>query len=116
MPAAVATAFFHRSETWYRVSQREPRGSQVWADAEARYYAELDVLVRAALGPLAADADAVTVVAAVLTTWGHRGYPGSRSEHRDCGRAGVRSPRDLASNEEPQRLTVWLDLSPFSRM
>ena len=62
-------AFFHRSESWYRVSQREPRGSQAWADAEGRYYEELDVLVRAALGPLAADADAVAVVSAVLTTW-----------------------------------------------
>ena len=56
-------AFFERSGPWYRVSQRDP------ADAEARFYAELDSLVRAALGPLAADADAVAVVSAVLGSW-----------------------------------------------
>ena len=61
-------AFFHRSESWYRVAQREP-GNPAWAEAEARYYVELDAMVRTALGPLAADADAVAVVSAVLTTW-----------------------------------------------
>jgi AcrR family transcriptional regulator len=62
-------AFFDRSEPWYRVSQRERTDVGFWADAEARYYAELDALVRAALGPLAVDADAVAVVSAVLGTW-----------------------------------------------
>lgn len=62
-------AFMDRSETWWKVTQREPAGAQVWADAEARYYAELDTLVRTALGPLAADADAVAVVMAILGTW-----------------------------------------------
>ena len=62
-------AFYERSGPWYRVTQREPPGVQAWADAEARYYADLDVLVLAALGPLAADADAVAVVSAVLRTW-----------------------------------------------
>lgn len=66
---AELAGFFDRSVTWYQVSQREPPGSQVWADAEARYYGELDVLVRAALGRLAADADAVAVVSVVLSTW-----------------------------------------------
>jgi AcrR family transcriptional regulator len=61
-------AFFHRSESWYRVAQREP-GNPAWAEAEARYYAELDSMIRTALGPLASDADAVAVVSAVLTTW-----------------------------------------------
>ena len=61
-------AFFHRSESWYRVAQREP-GNPAWAEAEARYYVELDAMVRKALGPLETDADAVAVVSAVLTTW-----------------------------------------------
>jgi AcrR family transcriptional regulator len=61
-------AFFERSQSWYRVAQREP-GTPAWAEAEASYYAELDAMVRTALGPLAADADAVAVVSAVLTTW-----------------------------------------------
>ena len=60
--------FFIRSESWYRVQQREP-SAPFWADAYARYYADLDVLIRAALGPLAADADAVAVVNAMLGTW-----------------------------------------------
>ena len=62
-------AFFERSEPWYRVSQREPTDVEFWAEAEARYYGELNALVRAALGPLATDADAVAVVSAVLGTW-----------------------------------------------
>jgi AcrR family transcriptional regulator len=62
-------AFFERSEPWWYVSQREPSEEEFWADAEQRYYADLDELVRAALGPLAADADAVAVVLSVLGTW-----------------------------------------------
>ncbi len=62
-------AFFDRSGPWYQVSQRDPADAAFWADAEARYYAELDSLVRAALGPLATDADAVAVVSAVLGSW-----------------------------------------------
>ena len=63
------SAFFERSKTWYQVSQREPPGAQVWRDAEARYYVEQDALIRAALGPVAADADAVAVVSAMLGTY-----------------------------------------------
>lgn len=61
--------FFERSEPWYRVAQRESAGVPAWADAEARFYTDLDTLVRAALGPLAADADAVAVVSVVLGSW-----------------------------------------------
>ena len=61
-------AFFARSYSWYRVREREP-GVQAWADAEARFAAELDTLVRAALGPQAGDAEAVAVVSAVLGTY-----------------------------------------------
>ncbi len=62
------STFFRRSQSWYYVREREP-GVQTWADAEARFAAELDTLVRAAIGPLADDADAVAVVSAVLGTW-----------------------------------------------
>jgi betaine-aldehyde dehydrogenase len=62
------SAFFRRSQSWYRVREREP-GVQAWADAEARFASELDTLVRSALGPQADDADAVAVVSAVLGTW-----------------------------------------------
>ena len=61
-------SFFARSNSWYRVQQRDPE-APFWAEAEARYYADLDTLVRAALGPLAADADAVAVLNAMLGTW-----------------------------------------------
>ena len=50
-------------------SQREGPGVSFWADAEARYYPQLDALVRAALGPLASDEDAVAVVITVFGRW-----------------------------------------------
>jgi AcrR family transcriptional regulator len=62
-------AFFDRIEPWYWVSQREGPAVQVWADAEARFYRDLEALIRAALGPLADDADAVAVVIAIIGGW-----------------------------------------------
>ena len=61
-------AFFERSEPWWRASQREP-GVALWADAEQRYYRDLDALIRAALGPMADDDDAVAVIMTVLGRW-----------------------------------------------
>ena len=63
------SAFFDRSGPWYRASQRDGAGVSFWADAEARFYVELDALVRAALGPLSADEDAVAVVVTVFGRW-----------------------------------------------
>jgi AcrR family transcriptional regulator len=63
------SAFFDRSEAWWRASQREGPGVSFWADAEARYYLQLDALVRAALGPLSSDEDAVAVVITVFGRW-----------------------------------------------
>jgi AcrR family transcriptional regulator len=63
------SAFFDRSESWYRASQREGPGVSFWADAEARFYLQLDALVRAALGPLSSDEDAVAVVLTVFGRW-----------------------------------------------
>ena len=62
-------AFFDRSESWYRASQREGPGVSFWSDAEASFYRQLDVLVRAALGPLSSDDDAVAVVMTVFGRW-----------------------------------------------
>ncbi len=61
-------AFFERSGPWWRASQREP-GVGLWTDAERRYYRDLDALIRAALGPLADDEDAVAVIMTVLGRW-----------------------------------------------
>ena len=61
-------AFFDRSDPWWRASQRE-QDVGLWADAEQRFYGDLDALIRAALGPLAGDEDAVAVVMAVLGRW-----------------------------------------------
>jgi AcrR family transcriptional regulator len=63
------SAFFERSEPWWRASQRDPVDRGFWADAAARYYKELDALVRAALGPLASDDDAVAVLMTVFNAW-----------------------------------------------
>lgn len=63
------SAFFDRSDSWYRASQREGPGVSFWADAEASFYRQLDALVRTALGPLASDDDAVAVVMTVFGRW-----------------------------------------------
>ena len=63
------SAFFERSDPWYRASRREDAGVSFWADAEARYSVQLDALVRAALGPLSSDEDAVAVVVTVFGLW-----------------------------------------------
>lgn len=60
-------AFFERVEPWWRASQRES-GVSFWADAERRYYGELDTLIRVALGPLGDD-DAVALITTVLGRW-----------------------------------------------
>lgn len=59
-------AFYERSEPWYLVQRQEPAGFGDWSEAEARWYADLDALVRMALGPLAQDRDVVAVVSAAL--------------------------------------------------
>ncbi|HEX5827716.1 MAG TPA: TetR/AcrR family transcriptional regulator [Candidatus Limnocylindrales bacterium] len=63
------SAFFDRAGPWWRAFEREGRSVSFWADAEARYSEQLDGLVRAALGPLASDEDAVAVVVTVFGRW-----------------------------------------------
>jgi AcrR family transcriptional regulator len=58
--------FYERSEPWWRAYQREPELIGAWNSGADRFYADLDALMRAALGPLATDAEAVAVVASVI--------------------------------------------------
>ncbi len=60
------TAFFVRSDPWWRIYDRDRALSQVWARAEVAFYESLDGLIRAALGPLADDETAVSIVWAVI--------------------------------------------------
>lgn len=62
------SAFFDRAGPWWRASQRES-SLPFWADAEARYHQQVDALVRAALGPLSSDEDAVALVITVFSRW-----------------------------------------------
>lgn len=59
-------AFYDRSEAWYLVYAREPRGVPAWAEAEATFYGAFDGLVREALGPLAGDELIVAIVSTML--------------------------------------------------
>lgn len=76
-------AFYERSESWYLVYAREPKGIPAWAEAEATFYAAFDGLIREALGPLAGDEDVVAIVSTMLggeawSTMRTRGWPSER--------------------------------------
>jgi AcrR family transcriptional regulator len=59
-------AFFERSEPWYRMWQRDPVLTGAWGEANAAYGTRQAELFRAALGPLAADDEAMTMLSAVV--------------------------------------------------
>lgn len=59
-------AFYERSAPWWRAYEREPELIKAWAGGVDRYYADIENLMRAALGPLASDTVALAVVAAVI--------------------------------------------------
>jgi AcrR family transcriptional regulator len=59
-------ALYERSEPWWRAYEREPALVSAWAGGVDRYYADVDRLMRAALGALADDDAAMAVVAAVI--------------------------------------------------
>ena len=63
--ARAMAAYYERSQPWYRMAELDDRPLDAWSAARARYDAEYEALVRAALGPQAADA-VVAVVAAML--------------------------------------------------
>jgi AcrR family transcriptional regulator len=58
--------FYARSDVWWRAYQREPELIDAWAGGVDRYYRDIDALMRAALGDLGDDAEALAVVAAVI--------------------------------------------------
>ena len=64
--ATELAAFYERSEPWWRAYQREPELIQAWSGGVDRYYGEIDRLMKAALGGLSTDDDAVAVVASVI--------------------------------------------------
>jgi AcrR family transcriptional regulator len=58
--------FYERSEPWWRIYEREPELIRVWGGGVDRYYADVDHLMRAALGDLSADERSVAIVASVI--------------------------------------------------
>ena len=64
--AAELAAFYERSEPWWRAYEREPDLINAWGGGVDQYYADIEALMRAALGDLAADERSVAVVASVI--------------------------------------------------
>jgi AcrR family transcriptional regulator len=58
--------FYERGEPWWRAYEREPDLINVWGGGVDQYYAEIERLMRAALGGLADDERSVAVVASVI--------------------------------------------------
>jgi AcrR family transcriptional regulator len=62
----VTGTFLDQAARLYRMWLREPMLTSVWTEAGAAYGARWDQLMRAALGPVADDDDAMAVLRAVL--------------------------------------------------
>jgi AcrR family transcriptional regulator len=58
--------FYERSEPWWRAYEREPELISAWGGGVDQYYADIDRLMRSALGELSDDERSVTVVASVI--------------------------------------------------
>ena len=59
-------AFYERSAPWWRLYEREPDLIRVWGGGVDEYYADIERLMRAALGELADDEPSLAVVASVI--------------------------------------------------
>jgi AcrR family transcriptional regulator len=59
-------ALYERSAPWWRVYEREPELIQAWGGGIDGYYADVERLMRAALGDLAADERSVAVLGSVI--------------------------------------------------
>lgn len=59
-------ALYERSEPGWRVYEREPELIRAWGGGVDRYYADLEHLMRAALGDLSSDERSVAVIASVI--------------------------------------------------
>jgi hypothetical protein len=59
-------AFYERSGPWWRVYEREPELIRAWGGGVDEYYADVESLMRGALGELSSDERSVAVVASVI--------------------------------------------------
>ena len=59
-------AFYARSEPWWRAYEREPELISVWGGGVDQYYADIERLMRVALGELGSDDRSVAVVSSVI--------------------------------------------------
>jgi AcrR family transcriptional regulator len=58
--------FYERGEPWWGVYQREPELIDAWSGGVDTFYADIDGLMRTALGDLGSDDRSVAVVASVI--------------------------------------------------
>ena len=59
-------SFYERSRPWWRAYQREPELIRAWGGGVDQYYADVEHLMRTALGDLSPDDRSVAVVASVI--------------------------------------------------
>lgn len=59
-------AFYERSEPWWRAYEREPELISAWGGGVDRYYSDVELLMRTALGDLSDDEPSMAVVASVI--------------------------------------------------
>jgi AcrR family transcriptional regulator len=64
--AGELAAFYERSEPWWRVYEREPELISAWSGGVDQYYADIERLMKAALGDLSSDDRSLAVVASVI--------------------------------------------------
>jgi AcrR family transcriptional regulator len=64
--AEALAAFYERGEPWWRAYEREPELIDVWGGGVDHYYADIEQLIRTALGDLSSDERSVAVVASVI--------------------------------------------------
>ena len=59
-------ALYERSGPWWRAYEREPELIRAWGGGVDQYYADVERLMRAAIGDLSSDDRSVAVVASVI--------------------------------------------------
>jgi AcrR family transcriptional regulator len=64
--AEALAAFYERSGPWWRAYEREPELIVAWGGGVDQYYADVETLMRTALGDLGDDDRSVAVVASVV--------------------------------------------------
>ncbi len=64
--AEALAAFYERGAPWWRAYEREPELITVWGGGVDHYYADIDQLMRTALGDLSSDERSMAVLASVI--------------------------------------------------